>query len=107
MDAMQTTEVTLERAVKILVSWSWRMMVLMIPVMVITGVLMFFIMPTPEPGTTPEEIQRNMPLGPLFIMWFLMMFGGILAHAVSIQWLMKTRWSDFHLVAVSIEKDSK
>ncbi|AFY01934.1 hypothetical protein [Bdellovibrio bacteriovorus] len=97
---MQTTEVTLERAIKILCSWSWRMMVLMLPVMVITGVLMFLIMPPPEPGATPEEIQKNMPFVPFFIMWFLMMSGGILAHAVSIQWLMKTRWSDFHLVAV-------
>lgn len=97
---MQTTEVTLERAFKILVSWSWRMMVLMLPVMIVTSVLMFFIMPTPELGATPEEIQKNMPFVPFFIMWFLLMFGGILAHAVSIQWLMKVRWSDFHLVAV-------
>ncbi|CAE80119.1 hypothetical protein AB1A81_10500 [Bdellovibrio bacteriovorus] len=104
---MQTTEVTLERAVKILVSWSWRMMVLMLPVMIITGVLMFFIMPTPEPGATPEEIQKNMPLGPFFIMWFLMMFGGILAHAISIQWLMKVRWSDFHLVAVESSRKTE
>lgn len=81
-------------------------MVLMLPVMVITGVLMFLILPTPEPGTTPEELQKNMPLGPFFIMWFLMMFGGILAHAVSIQWLMKVRWSDFHLVAVTSDKIS-
>lgn len=78
------------------------MFVLGIPVMLITFGLMATIIPFPPPGATPEQM-KDFPMWKFFIVWLAMMSGMIGAHAYSIKWLLKTKWSDFKLIATKSE----
>ncbi len=98
--SMTKIEITLPRALKIWWSFVWRAWVLLIPLMMVFIPVMKFIQPF-QAGVPMNP--ANMPgfMGKFFLIWYVMMVGGILLQVVAIKWMIKTKWSDFELVALA------
>jgi hypothetical protein len=96
-------EITLEMAVKVWWSYVWRAFVLLVPVMIVAMILMFSIFPFPTPGHAGAPLQpAQIPalMRKLSLVWLFMMSLSVLLHILAVKWMLKTRWSDFRLVAV-------
>jgi hypothetical protein len=101
---MDVVEVTFRRALQIWWSYVWRAFVLAIPLMMVTTPLMFVILPFPKPGQpnamlAPEQIPGLMAKG--MGIWAIMMALNIIAQVFAMRWMLKTKWRDFKLQAVS------
>jgi hypothetical protein len=98
------TDVTYGKALKIWWSYAWRTFVLLVPVMVISMIIMFSIMPFPKPGQPAAMLRPDQDpglMGKMSGLWILMMTLNILAQVQAMRWMLKTKWSDFRLQAVS------
>jgi|SRR6185312_3782315 len=100
-------KITFLRAIKIWWSFSWRMIVLSFPLVVVLWLFMYWFLLIPKPGQpmTPfDPAHMSGFLLKFFIIWVGMVIGSICIHAFAIQWMMKAKWSDFKLVAVPNEE---
>jgi len=94
-------EITFLRAIKIWWSFVWRAWILSLALMIVLFPLMFWLLPIPKPGEPPAQLPGF--FGKFFVIWIVMMVGMVSLHAFSIRWMLKTKWSDFKLVAVPPE----
>ena len=61
-------------------------------------------MPFPKPGEVPKPPEfKDFPI--FFLIWLVMMVGGAFVQAIAMRWALKTKWSNFELVAVSTKED--
>lgn len=77
-----------------------------IPAFVVIFPLMYFMLPFPKPGSPPESMNpANIPgfAFKFFLIWLVMMASFIVAYTFALRWLLKTKWSDFRLVAIANE----
>jgi hypothetical protein len=97
------TDVSFGRASKIWWSYAWRAIVLMIPVMIVAAVITFSILPFPKAGQAPVLRPDQIPgmMSKMFGLWLFMMVFYIAAQVQAMRWMLKTKWSDFRLQAVS------
>jgi uncharacterized membrane protein len=97
-------DVTFGRAMKIWWSYVWRAILLMLPVMIVAMVIAISILPFPKAGQPvptfrPEQIPGM--TSKMFGLWLFMMVFYIAAQVQAMRWMLKTKWSDFRLQAVS------
>jgi uncharacterized membrane protein len=102
--SVSETDVTFGRALKIWWSFVWRSMLLMIPVMIVSMVIAVSVLPFPKAGQPapmlrPDQIAGM--TGKMFGLWLFMMIFYIAAQVQAIRWMLKTKWSDFKLQALS------
>jgi O-antigen/teichoic acid export membrane protein len=98
------TDVTFGRALKIWWSYVWRAVVLMMPVMIIAIFLAALIVPFPKAGQPTPMLRPDQIPGmasKMFGVWLFMMVFYIAAQVQAMRWMLKTKWSDFRLQAVS------
>jgi hypothetical protein len=64
-------------------------------------IAMFFVIPFPKPGEpiSPDQAPAFAFRG--FSIWIVAMVANVLLQAQAMRWMLKTRWSDFHLQATS------
>ena len=65
--------------------------------------LVYFVVPKPVPGQPPQPLSPDqLPLvfGTVLVLGVAM----FAVYALALRWTLKTRWSDFHLIAVETEK---
>ena len=98
---MNELDITFGRALKVWWSYAWRAFVLWIPVGLAIAISMFWIFPFPRPGQgwTPSQVPAMMANG--FLIWIMFMAAAIVVQTIAMRWMLKTRWADFRLVAVS------
>ena len=98
---MNQLDITFGRALKVWWSYAWRASVLWIPVGFAMAISMFWIVPFPRPGQpwTPSQVSAWMANG--FLIWIVVMAVAIVVQTIAMRWMLKTRWSDFRLVALS------
>lgn len=99
-------EITFLRSVKIWWGFMWRAWILTMPLALVTFPFMFLLIPFPKLGEPPKPIDpSSIPglAGKLFIIWVFMMVGMVVMQSFAMRWLLKTKWSDFSLVAVPNE----
>lgn len=99
-------EITFYRAFKIWWSFTWRACITLLPLMFIMFPLMMWILPIPKPGEPPPVLKPDqIPgfMGKFFIIWIFMMIGMVFLQTLALRWMLKTKWSDFKLVAVKSE----
>ncbi len=99
---MSTVEITFARALKIWWSYVWRSCVLMLPVMVVLDIVMFFVIPFPQPGQPPSEQLPEFAVRGLLI-WLPGMIAYVLLQAQAMRWMLKTRWSAFRIEVIAEE----
>jgi hypothetical protein len=99
--SVQTVEMTFGRALKVWWSYTWRGMVLTIPLSLVMVIFMFFVMPHPVPGQKPDPAQFRAMFRTLPLFWLIIMVGSVLLQAQAMRWMLKTRWSDFRLEATN------
>ena len=100
---MSTIEITFMRALKVWWSFIWRGYVLLLPVGIVMGVAMFWMMPFPtHPGPMGPD-QAKLMIGKGSVFWIVMMVLMVVVQTFAMRWMLKTRWSDFTLVAAPIE----
>jgi len=101
-------EITVVRGIKIWWSIIWRSIILGGPAM---GIIMAFAMKMlnfPKPGDDPKAFNPAATSGAgfkFFLIWCLMMVLMIFVHGLAVRWALKTKWSDFKLVAVPPEEN--
>jgi hypothetical protein len=100
---MDAIEMTFMRAMKVWWSFVWRGIVLWLPVGLVMAAYMFWIMPFPKhPGPLSPD-QAKIMMGRMFIVWVVMVVAMIVVQTFAMRWMLKTRWSDFKLVATPNE----
>ena len=96
-------KITFKRALKVWWSYIWRSMVVMFPALPIVPIFMFAtgLMPIPKPGTQPIN-PADIPgfFSKLAVIWLVMMVVTVCAQSLAMMWMLRTKWSDFRLVAV-------
>ena len=96
---MQPVDVTFLRALKIWWSYTWRTMVLWLPLGLglPIGIIMFWAMPHRLPALLagPRAEYLKYAVWPLFIAPI------VILQIYAIRWTLKARWSDFRLLAVT------
>ena len=98
---MNGTDVTFGRALKIWWSYVWRAILLMLPVMVVAMLIIVAILPLPKAGEVPRPDQIPGLASKMFGLWLFMMVFYIAAQVQAMRWMLKTKWSDFRLQAIS------
>jgi hypothetical protein len=100
---MSDINITFGRALKIWWSYVWRAVILLIPILVITMIIAVSLFPFPKSGDVtllrPDQIPGFIGKG--FVLWLFMMALNIVVQVLAMRWMLKTRWSDFRLQAVS------
>lgn len=101
---MTGIDVTFGKALKIWWSYIWRAILLMLPVMIVAMLIAVSILPFPKPGQPASAIRPDQVPGmmsKMFGLWLFMMVLYIGAQVQAVRWMLKTKWSDFRLQAVS------
>lgn len=97
---MNQIELSLVQTLKILWSFLWRVWVLMMPLMILMAVVFPLIIQFPKPGEPPHPPDiKQIPI--LFLVWVIMMAIFLVLQLFALRWALKTKWSDFRIVAVS------
>lgn len=97
---MNQIDLTIKQTLKILWSFLWRGWLLMMPIMVLMLVAMRFMIPFPKPGEPPMPPDlKQMQF--LFFGWLVMMGLWVVSQGFALRWALKTKWSDFRIVAVA------
>lgn len=98
---MPGIQVTYPRAIKIWWSFAWRSFVLLTPAMFAMAIAMFLVFPFPKPGEpiSPDQAPAFALRG--FAIWIVAMAANVLLQVQAMRWMLKTRWSDFRLQAIS------
>jgi hypothetical protein len=83
--------------------------VLLVPLMIVWFILILWLSPFPRFGQhaaplQPDKIQAMMAR--MSLIWLFMMALSIFIHIQAIRWMLRPRWSDFRLAAVTNEADS-
>jgi uncharacterized membrane protein len=97
-------DVTFGKALKIWWSYVWRAILLMLPVMIVAMVIAISILPFPKAGQSAPVLRPDQLPGMMsrmFGLWLFMMVFYIAAQVQAMRWMLKTKWSDFRLQAVS------
>jgi hypothetical protein len=100
-------EITFLRAAKVWWSFIWRAWILMLPLGLLFFPLMYLVVTIPHPGSPPPALRPDqMPgfIAKFFVLWIVMMGGMVCVQTLAIRWMLKTKWSDFKLVAVPIDE---
>lgn len=97
---MQEVDITFVRAIKILWSWMWRAFVLTMPAALVMVLIFDFFNIVPKPGQRPEEMQKIFSGGKFFLVWIGTMTAFMSCYILAMRWMLKTKWSDFKLIAV-------
>jgi Na+-driven multidrug efflux pump len=101
---MDVVDVTFRRALQIWWSYVWRAFVLVIPIMLVTMPLLFVIMPLPKPGQPNAALPLDQVpalMARATGLWVIMMSLNVIAQVFAMRWMLKTKWRDFRLQAVS------
>jgi hypothetical protein len=102
---MQSLDITFRRALKVWWSFTWRNIVLSIPLWVVATLAMYrmmiWIRPLPTPGMPAAQAQIIHSVHTISALWPLMMLASFLIQIYALRWALKTRWSDFRLHAVT------
>lgn len=53
--------------------------------------------------TTSEQVQKSFSPALFMFLWLTMIGGGLLMQLLAIKWVLKTKWSDFRLIAVPVD----
>ena len=97
---MRSLEITIRRALKMWWSFVWRAWVLTMPLAVVALPVMHWLMPIPKPGEPPvNPVQVPHFFAKFFILWLFLMLGMAFMQALAMRWALKTKWSDFKLIA--------
>ena len=104
---MATVEITFERALRIWWSYTWRTIVLLAPIVI----LMLYVLPAapvagPEgaaPAASADPMAESQ-VNPLLLIVILVV--NIAMQVQALRWMLKTKWRDFRLQAVSNEGGS-
>jgi hypothetical protein len=104
---MNSLEINGRRALSIWWSFIWRSWLCTLPICFVGLALMRSLIPMPlphKPGEPPHPFSpADMPshYGAKFgLLWVFMMGGMIICQTLAMRWALKTKWSDFKLVAV-------
>lgn len=76
----------------------------MLPVMIVAMVIAISILPFPKAGQPAPSFRPDQIPGmtnKMFGLWLVMMVFYIAAQVQAMRWMLKTKWSDFRLQAVS------
>jgi hypothetical protein len=93
-------ELSIVQTLKILWSFLWRGWVLIMPVLILMAFAFHFIIPFPKPGEPPQPPDiKQLPI--FFLVWIIMMAIFLVSQLFALRWALKTKWSDFRIVAVS------
>lgn len=87
----------------------WRTWVVFMPVMLVGTILSIWFFPKVLPGQQGAPPPQGLPFSPgvFFLLWLSMMSLFVLLQLVALRWTFKTKWHDFHFVAVSSEQEKK
>jgi hypothetical protein len=103
---MNSVEITFKRSIKIWWSFVWRAWIIMLPFAFLLIPLMYWLMPYPKIGEPPMPIKPEQMTGfiiKFFFIWLTMVVGMIILQSLAMKWMLKTKWSDFRLVAIDSE----
>jgi len=95
---MELIQPTFKRSLAIWWSFAWRAFLLWLPVVFVLMIVVFAVMPFPEPGEPPDpaEFQRIFTILPL--VWLISIGGMVVTQTFAMQWMLKSqRWADFFL----------
>ena len=96
-------KITFTKALKVWWSYIWRSMVVMFPALPIVPIFMFAtgLMPIPKPGMPPVNLA-DIPgfFSKMAVIWVVMMVVAVCAQSLAMMWMLRTKWSDFKLIAV-------
>src|ERR1700722_6079493 len=104
---MEETDLTFGRAFKVWWSYTWRVMVLSLPVLLAMAFLMKLALPFPKPGEPqmrPDQMQGFIPK--FFLMWAIMMGTSICLQVVALRWALNVKWFGFRLKVLSVFEES-
>jgi hypothetical protein len=100
---MTTVEMTYQRSVKVWWSYTWRLLLLLIPVSVVLVVanllLMLWIAPLP-----PRAVPLPHMMHSVKTLYAVVPFGLLVAacaQIIALRWALRVRWSEFRLDAVT------
>lgn len=97
---MNKIELTISQAGKILWSFIWRGWILMMPIMIVMIIVVRVLIPFPKPGEPPQPPDiKQMPF--FFVAWLFMMVLFLISQIFALRWALKSKWSDFRIIAVS------
>lgn len=103
---MKIVDVTYSRAGKFFWGLMWRTWVVILPVFMGATLFSFWFLPAAQPGgLTPGQMPFS--IGTFFLIWLSMMSTMLFLQLVALRWTFKTKWSDFHFIAVSSEEEKK
>ncbi len=103
---MNKIELTLGQTAKVLWSFLWRGWILMMPTMIFMMIAMRFLIQFPKPGEPPQPPDiKQMPF--LFVIWFVMMIVFLFSQIFALRWALKSKWSNFRIVAVSAQSNTE
>jgi hypothetical protein len=97
---MKTVDVTFLRALKFWWSFTWRTLVISLPIYVIGVYRMFvWIAPFPTGGNPQPHASLSTLHSPHFLagLWPVVTIVSIIIQIVAVRWALTTRWSDFRL----------
>jgi hypothetical protein len=102
---MQPVEITFQRAFKVWWSYTWRAWVLWMLVFMVMGLALQAsgIMPRnsarPHVPPAPEQLRHSLSL------LFVVLVALSIVQIFAVRWCLKTRWSDFKLVAMAPDQN--
>ena len=96
---MKPIEISFWQALKILWSFLWRSWVVIMPIVICVFVPVSIILRRFGAQSGGGKFLTTMMF--VFVVWPLMMLISIAAQTIAMRWALKTKWSDFRLVAIA------
>jgi hypothetical protein len=103
---MEQVEITWQRSLKVWWSYSWRVFVLMLVVIVPLDIIMFSLVLTriPKPGVQSDPAETMKAFRAMAILWPIFMAAMVAAQVLAMRWMLRgARWSDFRLAVLPRE----